>query len=212
MPEPRHNCNVIVLRPPPDLRRPPASFFFAAQPCAGARPPSLSGRSPRAKMPTVSRGRAMRLCRLLALSLCCALAACARTPAPVSAPVATPVVATRPVQAVQLLTGHLRDNDLVGFARDAVPPALHAPGNRLAGRPHPLAAGRAAVRRSPAGAAEEPRRARRRSRPAADLRPAVRARRRCRSRARRRRSACSVPSTSRTRATTATTSASTMRS
>jgi len=67
----------------------------------------------------------MRLCRLLALSLCCALAACARTPAPVSAPVVTPVVATRPVQAVQLLTGHLHDNDLVGFARDAVPPALH---------------------------------------------------------------------------------------
>jgi len=67
----------------------------------------------------------MQLCRFLALSLCVALAACARTPAPVSAPVATPVVATRPVQAVQLLTGHLRDNDLVGFARDAVPPALH---------------------------------------------------------------------------------------
>src|SRR4249919_1338442 len=76
-------------------------------------------------MPTVSRGRAMQLCRFLALSLCVALAACARTPAPVSAPVATPVVATRPVQAVQLLTGHLHDNDLVAFARDAVPPALH---------------------------------------------------------------------------------------
>ncbi len=34
--------------------------------------------------------------------------------------------ATRPAQAVQLLTRHLRDNDLQAFARDAVPPALHA--------------------------------------------------------------------------------------
>ena len=34
--------------------------------------------------------------------------------------------ATRPAQAVRLLTTHLHDNDLVAFARDAVPPALHA--------------------------------------------------------------------------------------
>jgi len=67
----------------------------------------------------------MRLCRFAAFCLVCALAACGRTPAPVASPVATPVVATRPVQAVQLLTGHLHDNDLVAFARDAVPPALH---------------------------------------------------------------------------------------
>lgn len=33
--------------------------------------------------------------------------------------------ATRPAQAVQMLTRHLRDNDLQAFARDAVPPALH---------------------------------------------------------------------------------------
>lgn len=32
----------------------------------------------------------------------------------------------RPAQAVQLLTRHLRDNDLAAFARDAVPPELHA--------------------------------------------------------------------------------------
>lgn len=67
----------------------------------------------------------MRLCRFPAFSLLFALAACTRAPAPGPAPVATPVVATRPVQAVQVLTGHLRDNDLVAFARDAVPPALH---------------------------------------------------------------------------------------
>lgn len=34
--------------------------------------------------------------------------------------------AARPAQAVLLLTRHLRDNDLDAFARDAVPPALHA--------------------------------------------------------------------------------------
>jgi hypothetical protein len=33
---------------------------------------------------------------------------------------------TRPAQAVLLLTRHLRDNDLAAFARDAVPPGLHA--------------------------------------------------------------------------------------
>lgn len=34
--------------------------------------------------------------------------------------------ATRPAQAVQLLTRRLRDNDLEAFARDAVPPGLYA--------------------------------------------------------------------------------------
>jgi hypothetical protein len=64
----------------------------------------------------------------IVLLLC--LVACAR-PAPV--PVAPapagerPQVALRPAQAVQLLTRHLRDNDLAGFARDAVPPSLQAP-------------------------------------------------------------------------------------
>lgn len=35
-----------------------------------------------------------------------------------------PTATTGPVQAVALLTRHLRDNDLQAFARDAVPPAL----------------------------------------------------------------------------------------
>ncbi|NOT87680.1 MAG: hypothetical protein HOP03_05815 [Lysobacter sp.] len=35
--------------------------------------------------------------------------------------------ATEPVQAVALLSQHLRDNDLQAFARDAVPPPLRAP-------------------------------------------------------------------------------------
>lgn len=37
---------------------------------------------------------------------------------------AIPTAATEPVDAVALLTRHLRDNDLQAFARDAVPPAL----------------------------------------------------------------------------------------
>ncbi|MGN6152690.1 MAG: hypothetical protein ACTHOH_11895 [Lysobacteraceae bacterium] len=37
------------------------------------------------------------------------------------------VGASDPVQAVALLNADLRDNDLAGFARDAVPPSLHAP-------------------------------------------------------------------------------------
>lgn len=61
--------------------------------------------------------------RLKVLLLCGLLAACQRTPTATPAPVAG---ATRPAQAVQLLTRHLRDNDLQAFARDAVPPALHA--------------------------------------------------------------------------------------
>lgn len=38
----------------------------------------------------------------------------------------TPDPAAKPAQAVRLLTRHLHDNDLDAFARDAVPPALHA--------------------------------------------------------------------------------------
>jgi len=70
-------------------------------------------------------GPRIALSRSLAcLLLCCALAACGRAPAPPAA--VAPAVATRPAQAVQLLTRHLRDNDLAAFARDAVPPAMHA--------------------------------------------------------------------------------------
>ena len=65
--------------------------------------------------------------RSAALLLC--LAACARqaptTVEPTSA--AGREFASRPTQAVQLLTRHLRDNDFVAFRRDAVPPALDAP-------------------------------------------------------------------------------------
>ena len=60
---------------------------------------------------------------LLACGLAAALAGCERAPAPRPS---VPVAATRPAQAVQLLTRHLRDNDLPSFARDAVPPAVHA--------------------------------------------------------------------------------------
>jgi hypothetical protein len=46
-------------------------------------------------------------------------------PSPTPAP-GTTDGATRPAQAVRLLTAHRHDNDLVAIARDAVPPALHA--------------------------------------------------------------------------------------
>lgn len=49
---------------------------------------------------------------------------CGRDAAPLAAH--APGDATRPAQAVKLLTAHLRDNDLDAFARDALPPALHA--------------------------------------------------------------------------------------
>jgi hypothetical protein len=55
------------------------------------------------------------LCGLLAV------AGCQRTPSPAPA-----VTASEPAAAVQRLARHLRDNDLVGFARDAVPPAEYA--------------------------------------------------------------------------------------
>ena len=59
---------------------------------------------------------------LLSLLAAGALAGCQREPAPA----ALPGAATRPAEAVRLLTRHLRDNDLEAFTRDAVPPALHA--------------------------------------------------------------------------------------
>ena len=55
------------------------------------------------------------LCGLLAV------AGCQRTPTPAPA-----VAASEPAAAVERLARHLRDNDLVGFARDAVPPAEYA--------------------------------------------------------------------------------------
>ncbi|MDH5822042.1 hypothetical protein QFW77_03410 [Luteimonas sp. RD2P54] len=60
------------------------------------------------------------------LLLTAALAACAtacRREAPAVAP--APAGASRPVDAVLLPARHLRDGDLAGFARDAVPPGLY---------------------------------------------------------------------------------------
>ena len=61
-----------------------------------------------------------RRLRVLAVLSLCLLAACQRDAAP---PVAG--TTTRPAQAVRLLATRLRANDLVGFTRVAVPPALH---------------------------------------------------------------------------------------
>ena len=63
-----------------------------------------------------------RFWQVLALGLLLATGSCRRDSAP-------PVLrggASKPAQAVRLLTAHLHDNDLVAFARDAVPPRLHA--------------------------------------------------------------------------------------
>lgn len=46
--------------------------------------------------------------------------------APTAPGAAAPGPPLGPAKTVQRLTGHLRDNDLAGFAREAVPPALHA--------------------------------------------------------------------------------------
>ena len=61
-----------------------------------------------------------RRLRVFAVLSLCLLAACQRDAA---APVAG--TTTRPAQAVRLLAARLRANDLVGFTRVAVPPALH---------------------------------------------------------------------------------------
>ena len=58
------------------------------------------------------------LAALLAVALALAATSCGERQAPVAG------AATEPVQAVALLSGHLRDNDLQAFARDAVPPPL----------------------------------------------------------------------------------------
>lgn len=62
---------------------------------------------------------------LLAAGAAALLAAC--RPAPEATPqVPAPSDLSRPALAVQALTGHMRSGDLAAFARDAVPPALHA--------------------------------------------------------------------------------------
>lgn len=63
----------------------------------------------------------LRGIKMLLLCGLLAVAGCQRTPAPAPA-----VAASEPAAAVQRLARHLRDNDLVGFARDAVPPAEYA--------------------------------------------------------------------------------------
>lgn len=59
--------------------------------------------------------------RALAVLSLCLLAACQREAAPHVAAATAP----RPAQAVRLLAARLRANDLVGFTRAAVPPALY---------------------------------------------------------------------------------------
>lgn len=65
----------------------------------------------------------MRLALLLAAALATASSGCGRGPD--TAADAAPA-AQRPVDAVLAPAARLRDNDLAGFARVAVPPALHA--------------------------------------------------------------------------------------
>jgi hypothetical protein len=62
---------------------------------------------------------------ILLLACLCALAAACR-PAPEAIPTAAPSGADKPAQAVRLLTRHLHDNALDAYARDAIPPDLHA--------------------------------------------------------------------------------------
>jgi hypothetical protein len=60
---------------------------------------------------------------LLAALTACVLAAC--KPESSSDTGTAAAGATKPAEAVRLLTQHLHDNDLEAFARDAVPPTLH---------------------------------------------------------------------------------------
>ena len=66
---------------------------------------------------------AIHLFVLALLGLSLLLGGCKPSSAPI--PTGSTGAATRPAQAVRQLTAHLHDNDLVAFARDAVPPALH---------------------------------------------------------------------------------------
>jgi hypothetical protein len=73
-------------------------------------------------MPTILRP-ALSCPALLLLCACLLLPGCRQDEAPAAA---TSDAAAKPAQAVRQLTAHLRANDLEAFARDAVPPALHA--------------------------------------------------------------------------------------
>ncbi|WP_132985913.1 hypothetical protein [Luteimonas terricola] len=61
---------------------------------------------------------------LAAAAVAALLAACRPVTPDAQAPAASDL--SRPALAVQVLTGHMRSGDLAAFARDAVPPALHA--------------------------------------------------------------------------------------
>lgn len=61
---------------------------------------------------------------LLCMATVCALAACKPQSGTEPAATAASAGATKPADAVRLLTRHLRDNDLQAFARDGAPPAL----------------------------------------------------------------------------------------
>ena len=62
----------------------------------------------------------------LLLACLCGLATACRPANGPATPAGTATGAEKPAEAVRLLTRHLRDNDFVAFARDAVPPELHA--------------------------------------------------------------------------------------
>src|SRR5690606_40691221 len=88
---------------------------------------TLRGRGPRSSdlMYRSSHARSItraRLCVLLPAALLL-LAACSRD---ASAPGELPGAGSEPAGAVRQLAGHLQDNDLVAFARDALPPDTHA--------------------------------------------------------------------------------------
>ena len=74
------------------------------------------------------RFRGTRFGRMLALLTLLALAGChgAESPAPAATTPRGPSGAATPAEAVLLPTRDLHGNDLAAFARDAVPPALHA--------------------------------------------------------------------------------------
>ncbi|MCL1636151.1 hypothetical protein M2650_16130 [Luteimonas sp. SX5] len=64
------------------------------------------------------------ICCLLLMALVVGATAACKRDASSDDGIATPAGATKPAEAVRLLTQHLHDNDLEAFARDAVPPAL----------------------------------------------------------------------------------------